>query len=232
MNKNSRKLLAILHKTKNSVLAIERLSDILLDTETLSGDDKRKIELIHDAAKEASGHLKEIDSSSPSVIGDEFTFELVDVTAVVEQVVESFQAHAEYKDQELRCASLAEDAMVLGDEVRLQTAMMNLINNALKYSPSGETIEVRVMRSGDEVRFSVSDRGPGLEGEDLDRLFKPFQRHGQQPTDGEVSLGLGLYLVREIINRHDGEIDVETAAGEGSTFTIILPAESTSSNAD
>lgn len=232
MTEDSSQLPATLHKIKNSILAIERLSGILLGTEALSDDDNRKVELIHNAAKEASSHLKELDSSSAQVLVDEFTFEPVDVTAVVEQVVESFQLHAEYKEQELRCVSLAENATVLGDEVRLRTAMKNLLNNALKYSPHGETVEVRVIRSGDEVRFSVSDNGPGLEVEDLDRLFKPFQRHGQQPTDGEVSLGLGLYLVKEIVSRHDGEIDVETAKGEGSTFTITLPAASTSPNAD
>lgn len=144
-------------------------------------------------------------------------------------MVESFQPHAKYKNQELRRADFAESAVVVGDEVRLQEAMKNLVNNALKYSPHGETVEVRVTRSEETVRFSVSDSGPGLEEDDLDRLFKPFQRLAQQPTDGEVSLGLGLYLVKEIIGRHEGEVDVETTRGEGSTFTLILPAASASS---
>ncbi len=106
--------------------------------------------------------------------------------------------------------------------------MKNIVNNALKYSPRGETVDVRVQKAGTEVRFSVSDSGPGLNEDDLDRLFKPFQRLAQQPTDGEVSLGLGLYLVNEIISRHDGEVDVETTKGEGSTFTLVLPTASVS----
>jgi signal transduction histidine kinase len=229
MSRDSRQLSAVLHELKNPILAIERLSDILLEEEKLSDDTKRKIELIHTSAKEASGYLEEMDFSSPPVLVDNFTFEPVDVVGLAEQVVESFQPHAEYKNQELRRADFAESAVVVGDEVRLQEAMKNLVNNALKYSPHGETVEVRVTRSEETVRFSVSDSGPGLEEDDLDRLFKPFQRLAQQPTDGEVSLGLGLYLVKEIIGRHEGEVDVETTRREGSTFTLILPAASASS---
>jgi signal transduction histidine kinase len=229
MSRDSRQLSAVLHELKNPILAIERLSDILLEEEKLSNDTKRKIELIYTSAKEASGYLEEMDFSSPPVLVDNFTFEPVDVVDLAEQVVEGFQPHAEYKNQELRRADFAESAVVVGDEVRLQEAMKNLVNNALKYSPHGETVEVRVTRSEETVRFSVSDSGPGLEEDDLDRLFKPFQRLAQQPTDGEVSLGLGLYLVKEIIGRHEGEVDVETIRGEGSTFTLILPAASASS---
>lgn len=228
MNKESRQLSSVLHELKNPILAIERLSDILLEKEKLSSGTKRKIELIRTSAEEASSYLEELSFSSPPVLSDSFTFEPIDVAVLAEQVVESFQPHAEYKDQELRRADFAEGALVVGDEVRLQEAMKNLVNNALKYSPHGETVDVRVVKSAEEVRFSVCDNGPGLKEEDLDRLFKPFQRLSQQPTDGEVSLGLGLYLVREIVRRHDGEVEVETTKGEGSTFTLILPAAASS----
>lgn len=231
MSNDSRQLSAVLHELKNPILAIERLSDILLEKDQqLSSDAKRKIELIYTSAQEASSYLEELDFSSPPVLSDSFSFEPVDITVLAEQVVESFQPHAEYKDQTLRRAEFAEEAMVVGDEVRLQEAMKNIVNNALKYSPHGETVDVRVVRSEGEVRFSVSDSGPGLSEEDLGRLFKPFQRLAQQPTDGEVSLGLGLYLVKEIISRHGGEVDVETVKGEGSTFTLILPSASATTN--
>lgn len=228
MDNESRQLSAVLHELKNPILAIERLSDIILEKEKLSSDAKRKIELIHTSAKEASEYLKEMDFSSPPVLADNFTFEPVDVVGLAERVVESFQPHAEYKDQELRRADFAETAVVIGDKVRLLEAMKNLVNNALKYSPRGETVDVRVTQSKGKVRFSVSDSGPGLDESDLDRLFKPFQRLAQQSTDGEVSLGLGLYLVKEIMSRHDGEVDVDTEEGKGSTFTLILPAASSS----
>lgn len=231
MSNDSRQLSAVLHELKNPILAIERLSDILLENDQdFSSDTKRKIELIHTSAKEASSYLEDLDFSSPPVLADDFSFAPVDVSALAERVVESFQPHAEYKDQTLRRAEFADEAMVVGDEVRLLEAMKNIVNNALKYSPRGETVDVQVQKTEAEVRFAVSDSGPGLSEDDLDRLFKPFQRLGQQPTDGEVSLGLGLYLVSEIISRHDGEVDVETEKGRGSIFTLILPAASVSAN--
>ena len=231
MSNDSRQLSAVLHELKNPILAIERLSDILLENDQdFSSDTKRKIELIHTSAKEASSYLEDLDFSSPPVLADDFSFAPVDVSALAERVVESFQPHAEYKDQTLRRAEFADEAMVVGDEVRLLEAMKNIVNNALKYSPRGETVDVQVQKTEAEVRFAVSDSGPGLSEDDLDRLFKPFQRLGQQPTDGEVPLGLGLYLVSEIISRHDGEVDVETEKGRGSIFTLILPAASVSAN--
>jgi len=227
-SKDSRQFSAVLHELKNPIVAIERLSDILLEQEQLSDDARRKIELIHSSAQEAFGCLSEFDFSAPPVLAEDFTFERVNITELAGRVVESFQPHAEYKDQSLRRADFAEKAFVRGDAVRLQEAMKNIVNNALKYSPRGETVEVRVERVEEEVRFSVSDQGPGLREEDLQHLFKPFQRLTAQPTDGEVSLGLGLYLVNEIISRHNGDVDVETSAGEGSTFTLVLPAAAAS----
>jgi len=226
MGNTSRQYSAVLHDLKNPLLAIERLSDILLENQSLPEDAERKLELIHSSAKEASDYLQELDFSSPPALSEEFDSEPVDISVLAGQVVDAFQAHAEYKGQTLRCVTLDENATVVGDEVRLREAMKNLVNNALKYSPRDETVQVRVVRSGETVRFSVCDNGPGLTEDDLGHLFEPFRRLTNQPTDGEVSLGLGLYLVKEIVSRHDGTVDVETAKGEGSTFTLVLPSAS------
>jgi Signal transduction histidine kinase len=154
MSNDSRQLSAVLHELKNPILAIERLSDILLENDQdFSSDTKRKIELIHTSAKEASSYLEDLDFSSPPVLADDFSFAPVDVSALAERVVESFQPHAEYKDQTLRRAEFADEAMVVGDEVRLLEAMKNIVNNALKYSPRGETVDVQVQKTEAEVRF-------------------------------------------------------------------------------
>lgn len=226
MDEETRSYSALLHELKNPLFAIERLSDILLEKDDLSKDTKRKLRLIHSSVGEAFGYLEDLDFSSPPALAQNFSFEPVDITALAIQVTESLQPHAEYKDQDLRCVGLKGEALVLGDEVRLREAMKNLVNNALKYSPRGETVRVRVVQSESEVRFSVSDNGPGLSKSDLSHLFEPFRRLTNQPTDGEKSVGLGLYLVREIVNRHDGDVDVETSEGEGSTFSLIFPSAS------
>lgn len=224
MPNESSEFSVVLHELKNPLLAIERLSSMLLDRGTMSEGAEHKLKLIQSSAKEAFESLEEVDLSSAPVFREEFAREPVDLVALARHVAESFETHAEYKNQEIRFASSANACVVLGDRGRLREAMNNLLSNALKYSPRGETVTVQVKRSGGRVRFSVSDNGPGLHEEEKQRLFEPFQRLGPQPTDDENASGLGLYVVKEIVDRHAGEVEVETAEGEGSTFTLVFPA--------
>jgi signal transduction histidine kinase len=230
MDSNSRWLPALLHDLKNPVIAIERLADLLLEEERLPAEVQHKVELIHRSAEEAVGYLTEVDGAAPPPqLAEDLARTRVDLAALSERVVERFRPLAEYKDQTLQAAGLAEAAPVQGDERHLRDAMSNLVSNALKYSPRGATVDVRVEHSDDRIRFSVTDQGPGLHDDELSRLFVPYQRLSSQPTDGEVSSGLGLYLVREVARRHDGQVDVETSVGEGSTFALVLPAASVAS---
>lgn len=232
MEDRSRPLSTTVHELKNPILAIERLSGLLLEKESLSENARRKLGLIHSSAKEASGYLEELDLSSVPVLPEKFFCEPVNVGDLARQVVKSFRTHAEYKDQALRCEASDERCMVVGDSVRLREAMNNLVSNALKYTPNGGTIVVQVERCEEAVCFSVSDDGPGLSEEERKRLFEPFQRPGPQPTDGEGSSGLGLYIVKEIVDRHGGNVEVEATKGEGSTFRLVFPAPPLSSSGD
>jgi signal transduction histidine kinase len=85
-------------------------------------------------------------------------------------------------------------------------------------------VDVFVNRRNGAVQVTVADDGPGLSEKDQERMFAPFQRLGPTPTGGESSSGLGLYIVKQIADLHDGEIQVDSVPGEGSTFTLRLPA--------
>ena len=111
------------------------------------------------------------------------------------------------------------------DADRMREAIDNLISNAIKYSPRDSTIRVSVTPQQKEVAISVADQGPGLSPEDLSRLFGRFQRLSAKPTGGESSTGLGLSIVKRIVNLHGGSVMAESnGAGPGTTFTIRLPA--------
>ena len=227
------KLLSITHDVKSPLLAIRRLSERLLeDSDALTEDVRRRLELIHESAAEASAQLEAFDLSSTLTASDvaDHAPEPVDVAQVAETVVSSFQTHAECKSQTLHYAvSHAEgtaDCTVLGDPLQLREAMNNLLSNALKFSPSGSAVEVRVRRSADAVLFSVADEGPGLTEREQDRLFEPLCNVGPDPTDGEDSTGVGLYIVRRIVEEHDGTVEVDAEKGRGSTFRLRLPAAS------
>ncbi len=112
---------------------------------------------------------------------------------------------------------------VRGDAERLRQVLGNLIDNAVKYSPSGGPVEVRLVPTPTAVRISVNDRGPGIGGDDQKLIFEKFGRvagPGAKP-----GTGLGLYIARSITEAHGGELTVSSAPGRGSTFTLSLPVE-------
>ena len=117
----------------------------------------------------------------------------------------------------------AEPFMIPFDPNRMEQVLNNLVGNAVKFSPAGSRIVVRVRREGEFVRTSVIDSGPGIPAEELPALFKPFYRGSAPLPPGERSTGLGLPIARRIVEAHGGKIGVESQAGHGSTFWFTLP---------
>jgi nitrogen-specific signal transduction histidine kinase/CheY-like chemotaxis protein len=114
---------------------------------------------------------------------------------------------------------------VLADAGRLRQTLLNLLENAIKYSPVRAEVVVRTLEVPDGVRIEIQDRGPGIEPEARPRLFKAFSR-ANPPESRVVGAGLGLALARMFTEAMDGRIGVESEAGEGSTFWLVLPAAS------
>jgi signal transduction histidine kinase len=151
--------------------------------------------------------------------------ESIDVAALVKEVVEASRPLLDRKQQRIDVEAL-ESLTVSGDPDRLREAIDNLVSNANKYSPIGGRIRMSVARSGDDTVIRVSDNGPGLSPEDMSRLFGRFQRLSAKPTAGESSTGLGLSIVKRIVELHGGQITAESLGpGAGTTFTIALPSE-------
>ena len=101
----------------------------------------------------------------------------------------------------------------------------NLLTNAIKFSPAGTTVDVACRQTKQSLEISVADQGPGIPSEDIDKLFGTFQKLSVQPTAGEKSTGLGLSIVKQIVNAHGGEITVDSKVGKGSVFTVRIPVE-------
>ena len=111
---------------------------------------------------------------------------------------------------------------MLADAHRLEEVLHNLLSNAVKYSPQGGTVRVRVARQDGEAVLEVADEGIGIPAEAQARLFEPFYRASNiGPTIS--GFGIGLYIVGEIVKRHDGQIEVISTEGLGSTFRVALP---------
>jgi len=127
--------------------------------------------------------------------------------------------------QQTITVSAPPNIVTMCDTDRIREAIDNLISNAIKYSPIAGKITVAVSHEGNDTIIRVSDEGAGLSPEDLGRLFGRFQRLSAKPTAGESSTGLGLSIVKRIIDMHGGEVTADSdGPGKGSTFTITLPA--------
>ncbi|MFL5705500.1 MAG: sensor histidine kinase, partial [Ktedonobacteraceae bacterium] len=111
------------------------------------------------------------------------------------------------------------------DPGRISQALLHLLSNAYKYSPEGASITVTLQRSGREAIISVHDQGPGIAAEQLPHILEQFYcvpGHEVQ-SNSSAGLGLGLYIARTIVEQHGGRLEVQSQAGHGSTFSIVLP---------
>ncbi|AWJ86611.1 histidine kinase (plasmid) [Azospirillum sp. TSH58] len=109
------------------------------------------------------------------------------------------------------------------DPAKLDQLLNNLLSNAIKYSDRGGRVRVALSEAGGRARLRVSDDGRGIPTAELTQLFQPFARTGRLGTEGEGTVGLGLYICRSIVEGHDGRITADSAPGRGSTFTVDLP---------
>ena len=176
---------------------------------------------------------KRMASMADTLVGDVMT-DALDITLrrepndlhrLVTEVVEANRPLAERKKQSLVVSSNF-DAQPHFDYDRIRDALDNLVSNAIKYSPLGETITVDLDSEESEAVIRVIDNGPGLEHDDFNRLFGRFQRLSAKPTGGKSSTGLGLSIVKRIVDLHGGSIAASSPGpGRGSVFTVRLPLE-------
>lgn len=145
----------------------------------------------------------------------------VDVNALAARVVAELEPALEHHSLHLQCDD--ESCIVLGDELRLEQVLHNLLQNAVKYSPDGGPIHVRVERQLEQIRLSVTDRGIGIPEAAQAFLFLQFYRGSNVDPRRISGLGIGLYIVSQIVGLHGGTINVTSQEGHGSTFTVSLP---------
>jgi signal transduction histidine kinase len=144
----------------------------------------------------------------------------VDLALLARGVVESLAQQAEAVGPPIRFEAPA-GVHGVWDEFRIEQVLTNLITNALRYG-GGQQVEVSVRQQDGRARMSVSDRGPGIAAEDQARIFEQFERTADSRRQAP-GLGLGLYIARQIARSHGGEIELESAPGEGATFSVTLP---------
>jgi signal transduction histidine kinase len=218
----------VAHDLKNPlgvILGRTEMLKELISTGASEGGVIAQVDHIRDATKRLTTMVDHLISDA---MQDAFDItirrEPVDVASLVQEVAEANQPLAINKQQTIT-VSAPPNVVTMCDTDRIREAIDNLMSNAIKYSPIGGKITVAVSHQGSDTIIGVTDEGQGLSPEDLGRLFGRFQRLSAKPTAGESSTGLGLSIVKRIIDMHGGEVTAESEGpGKGSTFTITLPA--------
>lgn len=158
----------------------------------------------------------EADSSLPQ--------EVVSLPRAVEAAIERVQHSADQRGVAIETLDGSGVPEIRGDERQLVSAVANLLDNAIKYSDAGARVSVVIDHSRGWVDVAVHDQGVGIPSSDLERVFERFYRVDRARSRQTGGTGLGLSIVRHIANNHGGEVTVESREGEGSTFTLRVPA--------
>lgn len=147
----------------------------------------------------------------------------LDMLPMIEYAADQVRGQAEQKQMELALNLSAKLPVVLGDRDKLQAALVNLVGNAIKYTPAHGQVILRCSAEDRWIRIDVEDNGPGIDDDEQNQVFDKFFR-GSDTRDADTrGNGLGLAFAREIARLHGGDIKLESTLGEGSTFTLMLP---------
>lgn len=149
----------------------------------------------------------------------EISDDRVDLVDLVETVAQTHKG-----ERTIAVDSKVEVALVRGDSERLKQVFDNLFRNAIKYSPGDHPIEVTIERAGEDFRVRVRDYGMGIPAEEVPRLFDRFSRASNARRAKIAGTGIGLFIVKMIVERHGGSIEVSSTLDKGSTFTVVLPS--------
>ena len=155
----------------------------------------------------------------------QFQFEKLDVVALVRQSAAEFEQAQQARGHRLEVETAAAEPPVQADREALRCVLWNLFENAVKYSPECERVQVALAANGRHVEIAVRDHGVGIPRGEQRRIFERFVRGSAARERNIRGTGIGLALARQIVRAHGGDITVDSEPGQGSTFRVFLPME-------
>lgn len=212
-----------IHDIKNPAGAIKNLTE-LLNSYDLSMNEQRDV--IISILRTADKILNLADEITKVVVY-ESNFKMdIRPCSVKHTINEAYLMNnikAKKKNQKIEVSVSESVSMVEMDSDKIEQALDNLLSNAIKFSPANTTIKVNAFKKNSNLTIEVIDQGPGLTYEDIQNAFQKGKRLSTNPTDGEKSTGLGLWIVKRIITEHKGTVLVESNIGSGSKFIFQIP---------
>ena len=211
------------HELRTPLAVIQAESSLVLEKPRDPGEYRRSLELVSQEVAYMSEIVGKLLVLARSDAGFEpVNFQEVDVAGLLTELSQDLEALAQEKGLRLTFGPM-DGLTVRGDRVRLRQLFMNILDNALRYTPGGGAITGSVIRKDDQAVVSIGDTGIGIAEEHLPFIFDRFYRVDKVRTDGEGGTGLGLAIATSIAKMHGGSIEVESRFGEGTTFRVLLP---------
>lgn len=212
------------HELKTPITSIKGFSETLLDG---AMHDKGTLEAFLDIILKESDRLQVLiqellDLSKIEQQGFKLTIGKVDLLQGITDVLEILRGKAEEKDITLELGQISENMVIEGDPDRIKQVLINLVSNAITYSPNHGTITISLFDKKEMVSIVVKDSGIGIEKSEIPRIFERFYRVDKARSRNSGGTGLGLAIVKHIIEAHKGNIEVTSVVGKGTTFTVRL----------
>lgn len=215
---------SVSHELRTPLAQIRMFAETLLLDRVRSEEERRRSLQIIDQEARRLTHLVSnvLQFSRAERQGTRLKLETSDLAAEVREAIESFAPVAQSRRVQLECdLEGGVDAPV--DRFALRQVLLNLLDNAVKYGPPGQTVTVELARRDDRARLAVSDQGPGIGAKDRQRIWEPFVRRERDANSAVAGSGIGLAVVRELVTLHGGRAWVEKAPGGGARFVVDLP---------
>jgi two-component system, OmpR family, sensor histidine kinase SenX3 len=215
----------ISHELKTPVGALALLAETMLDEDDVTVTRRLAARLASEAFR-VGRTIDDLLELSRLEVASGLPNDSVAIASVLDEAVDRVGPAAEQRSIEIEVEDAPRQLAVTGERRQLVSAVTNLVDNAVKYSEKGSTVEVRARTDGTWVDVVVRDHGIGIPSRDLERIFERFYRVDRARSRETGGTGLGLAIVRHVASNHRGEVRVESREGSGSTFTLRLPARS------
>ncbi len=226
-NEKNEMLSIVAHDLKNPITAVRGLGELIRSGYAQGEQLEEVAQQIMNTGDRMLELVKNLLAENQLQEGKmQFMPRLLTLASLVEGIVWEYKQVAALKNITLHYTNAATDTRAIVDEQAFAQIIDNLLSNAVKYSPHGKNIYVRIKDAGTNpsmLRIEVQDEGPGLSAEDKKHLFGKFARLSARPTGGEHSTGLGLSIVKKMVEAMNGRVWCESELGQGATFIVELP---------
>jgi signal transduction histidine kinase len=211
------------HDLRNPIASIEGFSRLIEQAGPLNKSQNEFARRIQNTAENMIELVENMLDLAKIDLGAEPKREVVNLAHLLSEIADEFQPQAQAKSQLLTLVKSRSGITIQGDALQLRQALRNLVSNAVKYTPNGGTITLSLECEANTAKIKIQDSGYGIPLDDLPFIFDRFYRAQHQETQDIQGNGLGLAIVKSIVERHGGQVQVESKPGAGSCFSFSLP---------